>query len=111
VYEKIDFTLLNRLLRLVVDHNIADYMSGKNNVTITYKDMMHSNNYGLIRGLHFASFVFMYYGLVGATSVMAACVRLAWEWGVKGWVGRGLQLPCGSGAPGWCVCVCGTRGE
>jgi pre-mRNA-processing factor 8 len=64
VYEKIDFTLLNRLLRLIVDHNIADYMSGKNNVIIAYKDMMHTNNYGLIRGLQFASFVFMYYGLV-----------------------------------------------
>jgi hypothetical protein len=64
VYEKIDFTLLNRLLRLIVDHNIADYMSGKNNVIVAYKDMMHTNNYGLIRGLQFASFVFMYYGLV-----------------------------------------------
>lgn len=28
VYEKIDLTLLNRLLRLIVDHNIADYMYG-----------------------------------------------------------------------------------
>ena len=64
VYDKIDFTLLNRLLRLIVDHNIADYMSGKNNVILAYKDMMHTNNYGLIRGLQFASFVFMYYGLV-----------------------------------------------
>ena len=64
VYEKIDFTLLNRLLRLIVDHNLADYMSGKNNVILSYKDMMHTNNYGLIRGLQYASFVFMYYGLV-----------------------------------------------
>ena len=64
VYDKIDFTLLNRLLRLIVDHNIADYMSGKNNVILAYKDMMHTNNYGLIRGLQFASLVFMYYGLV-----------------------------------------------
>ena len=29
VYEKIDLTLLNRLLRLIVDHNIADYMTAK----------------------------------------------------------------------------------
>ncbi|CAF3962236.1 unnamed protein product [Rotaria magnacalcarata] len=27
LYEKIDLTLLNRLLRLIVDHNIADYMT------------------------------------------------------------------------------------
>jgi len=64
VYEKMDLTLLNRLLRLIVDHNIADYMTAKNNVSISFKDMMHINSYGLIRGLQFASFVFQYYGLV-----------------------------------------------
>ncbi|KAG5830063.1 hypothetical protein ANANG_G00318290, partial [Anguilla anguilla] len=41
MYEKIDLTLLNRLLRLIVDHNIADYMTAKNNVVINYKDMNH----------------------------------------------------------------------
>jgi len=64
MYEKIDLTLLNRLLRLIVDHNIADYMTAKNNISISYKDMMHTNAYGLIRGLQFASFVVQYYGLV-----------------------------------------------
>ena len=64
VYEKIDLTLLNRLLRLIVDHNIADYMTAKNNVVLSYKDMMHTNGYGLLRGLQFSSFVFQYYGLV-----------------------------------------------
>jgi pre-mRNA-processing factor 8 len=34
LYEKMDLTLLNQLLRLIVDHNIADYISAKNNVTI-----------------------------------------------------------------------------
>ena len=37
MYEKIDLTLLNRLLRLIVEHNIADYMTAKNNVVINYK--------------------------------------------------------------------------
>src|SRR3984957_6316834 len=64
VYEKMDLTLLNRLLRLILDHNIADYMSAKNNVVLNYKDMNHTNSYGLIRGLQFASFIFQYYGLV-----------------------------------------------
>ena len=64
VYEKIDLTLLNRLLRLIVDHNLADYMTAKNNVVLNYKDMNHVNAYGLIRGLQFASFIFQYYGLV-----------------------------------------------
>ena len=39
VFEKIHFTMLHRLLRLIVDHNIADYMTCKNNVVISYKDM------------------------------------------------------------------------
>ncbi len=59
-----DLTLLNRLLRLIVDHNIADYMTAKNNIVIAYKDMAHTNSYGLIRGLQFASFIMQYYGLV-----------------------------------------------
>jgi len=46
-----------RLLRLIVDHNIADYMTAKNNVVISYKDMSHTNGYGLIRGLQFSSFI------------------------------------------------------
>lgn len=64
VYEKIDLTLLNRLLRLIMDHNLADYISAKNNVQLTYKDMNHVNGYGMIRGLQFSGFVFQYYGLV-----------------------------------------------
>jgi hypothetical protein len=62
--EKCDLTLMNRLLRLIVDHNLADYMTAKCNVTINFKDMMHTNSYGLIRGLQFASFVFQFYALV-----------------------------------------------
>lgn len=64
VYEKIDLTLLNRLLRLILDHNLADYITAKNNTTLTYKDMAHVNAFGLIRGLQFSAFVFQYYGLV-----------------------------------------------
>lgn len=64
VAEKIDFTLLNRLLRLIVDSNIADYVTAKNNVNLSYKDMNHVNQYGLLRGLQFSSFIMQYYGLV-----------------------------------------------
>ncbi len=64
LWQQVDLTLLNRLLRLILDHNIADYMTAKNNVVIAYKDMAHTNAYGLIRGLQFASFVVQYYGLV-----------------------------------------------
>lgn len=64
VYEKVDLTLLNRLLRLIMDHNLADYITSKNNVQLNYKDMNHINSYGMIRGLQFSGFVFQYYGLV-----------------------------------------------
>ena len=37
-HPQVDLTLLNRLLRLIVDHNIADYMTAKNNIVINYKD-------------------------------------------------------------------------
>ncbi|KAJ2855967.1 Pre-mRNA-processing-splicing factor 8, partial [Coemansia erecta] len=64
VFENMDLTLLNRLLRLILDHNLADYMTAKNNVVISFKDMDHVNSYGLIRGLQFAPFIFQYYGMV-----------------------------------------------
>eukprot|EP01124_Arcella_intermedia_P026086 TRINITY_DN4820_c0_g2_i1.p1 TRINITY_DN4820_c0_g2~~TRINITY_DN4820_c0_g2_i1.p1 ORF type:complete len:2327 (+),score=466.67 TRINITY_DN4820_c0_g2_i1:202-7182(+) len=64
LYDKVDLTLLNRLLRLIVDHNIADYITAKNNIVENYKDMNHTNSYGIIRGLQFSSFVVQYYGLV-----------------------------------------------
>ncbi|KAG2174194.1 hypothetical protein INT43_004215 [Umbelopsis isabellina] len=64
IYEKVDLTLLGRLLRLILDHNLADYMTAKNNVVLNYKDMNHVNAFGMIRGLQFASFIFQYYGLI-----------------------------------------------
>ncbi|KAF2727175.1 putative pre-mRNA splicing factor [Polyplosphaeria fusca] len=64
VYDKMDLTMLNRLLRLIMDHNLADYITGKNNVQLAYKDMHHINSYGMIRGLQFSAFVFQFYGLV-----------------------------------------------
>lgn len=48
LYVKIDLTLLNRLLYLIVDHNIADYTTAKNNVVINYKDKNLTNSYRII---------------------------------------------------------------
>ncbi len=39
-------------------------MTAKNNVLINYKDMNHTNSFGIVRGLQFASFILQYYGLV-----------------------------------------------
>ena len=61
VAQKIDLTLLNRLLRLILDSNLADYISGKSNVTLSYKDMSHTSMLGLIKGLQFSSFVYQYW--------------------------------------------------
>lgn len=63
-YAKADLTFLNYLLRLVVDHNLADYMTAKNNVKLCFKDMNYLNSYGLIHGLQFTSFIFQYMGLL-----------------------------------------------
>lgn len=62
--QRVDFTLLNRLLRLVVDPHLADYMTAKMNVTLSYKDMTFVNQVGVLRGLQFSSFVVQYYGLM-----------------------------------------------
>ena len=62
--EKFDLTLLNRLLRLVMDHNLADYLSSKNNVVLAFKDMSHVNSYGILKGLQFGGFLMQFCGLV-----------------------------------------------
>ncbi|KAG9091054.1 pre-mRNA-splicing factor 8 [Ceratobasidium sp. 370] len=64
VHKKINSTLLNHLLCLILDHNLADYITAKNNTVLTYKDMMRTNAFGLIRGLQFSAFVFQYYSWV-----------------------------------------------
>lgn len=58
MYEKVDHTFFNRLLKLIVDHNIANYITSKNNVVISFKDMNHTNAYGILHGLCFTSFAF-----------------------------------------------------
>lgn len=63
VAENIDFTVLKRLLGLVLDPLIVDYIIAKNNIFLSYKDMSHLNSVGLLRGLQFASFVFQFYCL------------------------------------------------
>jgi pre-mRNA-processing factor 8 len=108
VYEKIDLTLLNRLLRLIMDHNLvrpfsvlsvrnciltvmqADYCTSKNNIVLTYKDMSHVNGYGLIRGLQFSAFIFQVYRVMqscfGYGADLSQCAvlwsgsRLAHSW-------------------------------
>lgn len=39
-------------------------MTAKNNVVICFKDMNHTNFYGIIQGMQFTSFIFQFYGLI-----------------------------------------------
>ena len=64
VYKKVNLTLLNRLLHLILNHNLAYYITAKNNMMLTYKDMVHTDVFGLFCGLRFSSFVFQYYSCV-----------------------------------------------
>jgi pre-mRNA-processing factor 8 len=100
IYDKVDFTLINRLLRLIVDHNIADYITTKNNIVISYKDMSHINSYGMIRGLQFSSFVFQYYGLILDLLILGLtrATELAGPPGAPR--ARGRSIPYGRTIPG-----------
>jgi pre-mRNA-processing factor 8 len=64
LFDNVDLTVLNRLLRLIMDPVLADYITARYNSKITYKDMTHVNSIGIIRGIAFSSFVTQYYGLV-----------------------------------------------
>ena len=59
--ENVDLTLLNQLLKLVVDPLIADYITAKMNASLVFKDMSHINQFGVLRGFAFSSFVVQYY--------------------------------------------------
>ena len=63
MFAKVDLTLLNRLLRLVMDQNLADYLVSRNNVSISFKDMNHTNSYGILHGFQFSSYLIQFWGL------------------------------------------------
>ena len=68
--ENMEGSLLNEMLRLVVDRSIADYMLARNNIEIAYKDMRYTNSYGLVRGLLFSPFVYQLWGLLMDLSIL-----------------------------------------
>ncbi|KAL0246061.1 hypothetical protein GEMRC1_007277 [Eukaryota sp. GEM-RC1] len=64
IAENIDLTLLNTLLKVIMNPSIADYITAKMNVVLSFKDMSCTNSVGLVKGVQFASFVFQFYSLV-----------------------------------------------
>lgn len=63
VEESIDLNLLARMLRLVLDPILADYMISRNSASMCYKDMNFSNCVGIVKGLAFAPFASMLYNM------------------------------------------------
>lgn len=61
---KLDLSLLNRFLKVVIDPTLADYMTAKNNSSIVFKDMSFTNKKGLLKGLQFANFIYQTCGLM-----------------------------------------------
>lgn len=59
VCENVDLNLLARVLRLVIDPVLADYVVARNSASLGYKDINFSNFVGILKGLAFAPFVFM----------------------------------------------------
>ncbi|CAK8530628.1 unnamed protein product [Lathyrus sativus] len=53
-FEKIDLTMLNRLICLVLDHNITDYVTAKNNVFLSYGLVLDLLLLGLTRASEIA---------------------------------------------------------
>ncbi|KAL0204935.1 hypothetical protein P9112_000242 [Eukaryota sp. TZLM1-RC] len=64
IAENIDLTLLNTLLKVIMNPSLADYITAKMNVVLSFKDMSHTNTVGMVKGLQFASFVFQFYSMV-----------------------------------------------
>ncbi|KAL0266060.1 UNVERIFIED_CONTAM: hypothetical protein PYX00_011777 [Menopon gallinae] len=58
-----DLNLLARMLRLVLDPVLVDYIVSRNNASISYKDMSFTNCVGIVKGLSFAPFLAMLYNM------------------------------------------------
>ncbi|KAH9411623.1 pre-mRNA-processing-splicing factor 8 [Ordospora pajunii] len=64
VMRKVDNNLLSKLLKLVIDPVLVDYMISRNNCRICYKDMSYTNHVGYISGFQFSAFVHKFYMFV-----------------------------------------------
>ena len=51
LYETINLTLLDRLLYLIPDHNLANYTTAEGNTVLADKGMAHATAYCLVHNL------------------------------------------------------------
>lgn len=49
--QNLDLMLLNKILRLIMDSNLADYITSRYNTVVNYKDMKVTNSFGILEGL------------------------------------------------------------
>ncbi|KMV66279.1 U5 snRNP spliceosome subunit [Encephalitozoon cuniculi EcunIII-L] len=64
IMRMVDNNLLSKLLKLVLDPALADYIISRNNCKVVYKDMVYTNHVGFIKGLQLSSFVYKFYSFI-----------------------------------------------
>ncbi|KAG0442228.1 Pre-mRNA-splicing factor spp42 [Dictyocoela muelleri] len=61
VMENIDINLLSKLLSIVIDPIIVNYITSRLNCNLNYKDMQFSNFIGCLKGFEFSGFISDFY--------------------------------------------------
>ncbi|ADM11361.1 U5 snRNP pre-mRNA splicing factor Prp8 [Encephalitozoon intestinalis ATCC 50506] len=64
IMKMIDNNLLSKLLKLVLDPTLADYIISRNNCLVFYKDMRYTNHVGFIKGFQLSAFVYKFYSFI-----------------------------------------------
>lgn len=62
--ENVDNNLLSKLLKLIMDPTLSDYIISRNNCQVFYKDMVYTNHVGYIKGFQFSPFVHKFYSFI-----------------------------------------------
>ena len=63
-FDKVDFKLFRKILELIMDKTLVDYIMARHNVTLQFRDMSHTHGFGLLRGFQFSAFLAQVWGLV-----------------------------------------------
>lgn len=64
IMRMVDNNLLSKLLKLVLEPTLADYIISRNNCRVVYKDMSYTNHVGFLRGFQLSAFVYKLYSFV-----------------------------------------------
>lgn len=64
IMRMVDNNLLSKLLKLILDPTLADYITSRNNCQVFYKDMVYTNHVGFIKGFQLSPFVYKFYSFI-----------------------------------------------